>query len=82
MIHLSFLDYVKYAIKPCAVVLLLSLVVPVSLKLLISPGLVFSIFTIILTVISTSAISFLLGLDAEEKNLILGKIRKITKTGK
>lgn len=82
MIHLSFLDYVRYAIKPCAIVLLLSFVVPVSLKLLLSPCLVFSILTIILTVISTSAISFLLGLDAEEKNLILDKIRKVTKTEK
>ena len=79
IIRLSFLDYVRFAVKPCVKVFLLSLIVPIAMKLLTNPGLVISILTIILMVISTALTSFKLGLDVEERNLVLSKIRKIRK---
>lgn len=77
MLKLRLIKYVIYAVKPCATVLLLSLIVPVSMKLLIEPSLLMSLLTIFLTVISTATLSYIFGLDDEERHLIASKIKKI-----
>jgi O-antigen/teichoic acid export membrane protein len=76
MIKLNLTDYLKYAVRPCAVVLLFSLFVPVGMKLLATPGMLFSFITIALTVISTGVLSFSYGLSAEERELVVNKVKK------
>ena len=78
MIKLRVSDYFKHAIQPCAVVLVLSLFVPFGLKLLAGNSFLYSLATIVLTIISTSALSFYYGIDKEMRSLIVSKVRKIT----
>lgn len=78
MIKLSIGDYFKHAILPCAIVLILSVPTPVVLKLLSGNSLFFSFVTIAITIICTSAFSFLFGLDKDLKNFIINKVRGIT----
>ena len=75
MIKLKLINYLKYAARPCATVFLVSLVVPALLKMQPERGLLVSIATIGLTVISTSLLCYRFGLDDELRNLIMGKIR-------
>lgn len=77
MIQLSLIDYLVHAVKPCMIVFVLSLIVPVSMKLLVPPGLVTSLLNCTLTVISTAVLSYVFGLDLEVKEMISKKIRKI-----
>lgn len=79
MMELSLADYVRYAVKPCTVVMLLSMVVPAMMHFLATPGMVVSLLNIALTVIATTTISFMFGLDAEERSLFTSKIAKITR---
>ena len=79
MMELSLVEYIKYAIKPCAVVLLLSLLIPTAMKLLASSSTFMSILDIVLTVIGASIFSFMFGLDDEERTVITNKIEKLTK---
>jgi O-antigen/teichoic acid export membrane protein len=79
MIHLSFMDYLRFAIKPCAVVSFFSLFVPLGMTLFVTPGILKSLLTIGLTGISTVIFSFLFGLDSEERNFIIDKIATLTK---
>jgi O-antigen/teichoic acid export membrane protein len=79
MMELSLTDYVRYAIKPCMVVMLLSMVVPVIMYFLATPSMGASLLNITLTVIATTTISFIFGLDAEERSLFTSKIAKITR---
>lgn len=78
MIKLSLKDYILFAVKPCVFVLLLSLIVPLIMKLLLGESLLISLLIIGCTVISTGIICFKLGLDTEERELILGKVRQFT----
>lgn len=77
MINLKLRDYLTHALSPCVVVLLLSLIVPISLKLFLPQGLLYSFIVIFLTVISTSILSFVFGLDAEVRGLIVHKVNSI-----
>ena len=79
MIHLRLIDYVKHAVRPCAIVLLLSLFVPLLLKLQPERSLLISFVTIVLTVISTGFFCFKIGLDDELRGLIKNKINSILK---
>lgn len=79
MMELSLTDYVRYAIKPCTVVMLLSMVVPAIMHFLTTPSMGASLLNIALTVIATTTISFMFGLDAEERGLFTSKIAKITR---
>lgn len=76
MMKMKLADYIKSAIKPCAIVLALSLIAPVGMKLLTKPGLFTSLLTIVLTVICTCAASYAFGLDNEERSIIKSKIQK------
>ena len=82
MIHLRLIDYVKHAVRPCAIVLLLSLFVPLLLKLQPERSLLISFVTIVLTVISTGFFCFKIGLDDELRGLIKNKINSILKLKK
>jgi hypothetical protein len=77
MINLKLRDYLTHALSPCVVVLLLSLIVPICLKLFLPQGLIYSFIVIFLTVISTSIVSFVFGLDAEVRGLIVNKVNSI-----
>ena len=79
MMELRLIDYVRYAIKPCAVVMVLSMVVPTIMHLLVIPGMVISCLNIVFTVIATTTICFMFGLDAEERSVFTSKITKITR---
>ena len=79
LIKMSLTNYLKYAMKPCAVVLLFSLLVPAAMKILTSPSLPVSLLTIVLTVVSTAVFCFKFGLDDEERKVITDKIAKLTK---
>lgn len=79
MMEMRLSDYVKNALKPCMVVLFLSLIVPAAIKMLTGTGLLFSLLNIVLMVFSTTFISFIYGLDAEERSVITSKIAKLKK---
>lgn len=78
MLKLKLSDYAKYAVKPCGIVLVLSLIVPGGMKLLAENNLILSLLTIFLTVLSTATFSYIFGLDTEERNLIANKLKKLT----
>lgn len=75
LIEMKLSEYFHSVLKPCAIVLLLSLVLPYLLKQLSCPGWGFAILTIALTVISASIVSFAAGLEREERHFILSKVR-------
>lgn len=79
MIKLSLIDYVKHAVRPCLIVLLLSLIVPALLKLQPERSVFMSFVTIVLTVISTAFLCYKIGLDEELRGLIKNKINKVLK---
>ena len=82
MMKMRLTDYLRYAIKPCAVVLFLSLLIPFTMILLTESSFPFSLLTIFLTVISTTAICYIFGLDDEERNVISNKIAELTRKAK
>lgn len=82
MIEMRFADYFMHAVRPCIAVLLLSLLVPITMKLLLEPSILNSILTIILTVIGTIIPAYLIGLDSEMRSLITDKLKKVTKQAK
>ncbi len=79
MIELKLTDYYRYAIRPCIMVLLCSLLTPLLIKMLIEPSLLLSLANIVLTIISTVVLCFIFGLDDEERNIISSKIARLTK---
>jgi len=79
MLKLRFIKYIIYAVKPCATVLFLSLLVPLGMKILATPCLTTSLLNILLTVISTATLSYIFGLDTEERLLISRKVKEITR---
>ena len=79
MIKLRLIDYVYHAVKPCAIVLLLSVIVPALLKIQPERSLLISFVTIALTVVSTGFFCYKIGLDQELRNLIKGKVNKMMK---
>lgn len=79
MIKLNLLDYFKHAVRPCAIVLLLSLIIPALLKLQPERSLLISFVTIAATFVSTGFFCYKIGLDEELRNLINEKVVKIIK---
>ena len=75
-IKLSLKEYFYNVLKPCAILLILSLIVPVMLKMLTGTGLLFSLLTIAATVISTGILCYTIGLDEGMRNLIKEKVQK------
>ena len=76
-ISLSLKDYIRFSIKRCLLVLVLSLIVPLLLKFLLDENLFLSIVNIILSVICTSIISFEFGLEAAERRAVTYKVKSI-----
>jgi O-antigen/teichoic acid export membrane protein len=79
MMEMKLVDYLKYAIKPCVIVLFLSLLIIVPIKLLIASNILFSVLTIITTIVVTTFFSFKYGLNDEEQTVIIKKIAKLVK---
>lgn len=75
MINLHISDYLRQAVKPCVYVLLLSLIVPLLMKLMPVRGAIWSLANILLTVGSTTALSYLIGLDEEMRCIISDKVK-------
>jgi hypothetical protein len=75
MISLRLTDFLKHAIRRCALVTLLSLIVPVAMMLFTEPSLLSSVIDIIVTIICTTVLSFFFGFEQEERRLILEKVR-------
>ena len=61
----------------CALVLLLSLFVPVMIKIIIEPSFLISILNIGLTVISTTVLCIAFGLETEERLKMKKKVREL-----
>ena len=76
-IELSLREYARYAVMRCAIVLLLSLIIPFAVVLLIAPGTLISILNILLMVISTIVISYIFGLEAQERTNVKNKVKTI-----
>lgn len=77
-IKLSLKEYFFNVLKPCAIVLILSLIVPVVLKLLVGrDGMFLSFLIIIATVICTGALCYTIGLDKEMRILIKKKVTSL-----
>ena len=82
MIQLSLVDYLRFAVRPCAVVLVLSLIIPIGMVLFTESTLLTSLLTIGLTVLGTTIISFIFGTDKAERAFILNRITKLRKKNK
>lgn len=78
LIKMRISAYFDAVVKRCGLVLVLSLVLPSLLKQLSDSSLGFAIITILLTLISTAIVSFIVGLDGEERNFVLAKIKHAT----
>ncbi len=76
-IRMRFIDYSYNVIKPCAAVLLLSLIAPFIIKQLTTPRFISSILNIAITVACTSILCYTMGIDKEMRILIKRKILKI-----
>lgn len=74
---LRFMQYIMFAIKPCAMVLLSSMFVPIVVKMLLSPGLAAALINIVLTVFSTTALCFAFGFEAGERREAKRRVVKI-----
>lgn len=75
LISMKFGEYIHSDVKPCVLVLLLSMILPCILKQASCSSWGFAILTITLTVISTIVMSFVAGLKSEEQHLILSKMK-------
>lgn len=75
LIQMKISEYFYSVVKPCATVLLLSIVLPYLLKQVSCPGWGYAMLTIILTVIGTLVVSYTTGLDSEERKFIMSKVK-------
>ena len=76
MINLSIREYLTKVMLGVAMVLLFSLPLPLIVKYFMPKGVWSALVVIAVSVVSTTAVVFLLGLGKEEKKFILSKIRK------
>ena len=73
-IQMDLKDYSLNVLRPCTIVLLLSLIAPIMMKQLIGPGILFSLLTIAITVICTVFLCYMIGIDKEMRSLIKKKV--------
>lgn len=73
-IRLSFVDYSKNFLKPCLLVFVLSLIIPIVFKTLMGTGFLSSLLMIIITVIATGILSYAIGLDEGMRILVKEKV--------
>ena len=76
MMSMSMKDYLLMVGKPCLFVTLLSAIIPIAMKMAGPKGLLYSLLTIVVTILSTIAASYIAGLSREEKKLCNAYIRK------
>lgn len=76
-IVLSLGDYIKYALTRCILVMILSLIAPLTITIVAKPGLLVSIMNIVITVICTTFISFVFGLEVQEQRNVKKKVKSI-----
>lgn len=76
-IYMEMKDYFIHVLKPCSLVLLLSLVTPIVLKQLTDFGIWQSLMTIFITVVSAGVLCYTIGIDREMRVLIKEKVLKI-----
>lgn len=77
LIHMDMKDYTLHVLKPCSLVLLLSLIIPAIMKQLTDTGIELSLLTIAITVISTGVLCYAIGIDKEMRVMIKGKVYKL-----
>ena len=76
-IHMEMKDYFIHVLKPCLLVLLLSLITPIVIKQLTDSGIWHSLMTILVTVVSTGVLCYAIGIDKGMRVLIKEKVLKI-----
>jgi O-antigen/teichoic acid export membrane protein len=76
-IYMNMKDYALHVLKPCSLVLLLSLITPALMKQLTDRGIGLSLLTIAITVISTGALCYTIGLDKGMRVMIKEKVYKL-----
>jgi ABC-type proline/glycine betaine transport system permease subunit len=81
-IHMSMKDYTFHVLKPCLLVLLLSLIAPIIMKHLTESGIWQSLMTIFITVVSTGVLCYTIGIDRGMRVLIREKVLKIIRKKK
>lgn len=75
IIKLRLIDFLRFAVMRCVLVLLLSLFVPAIIKIFVEPSFFVSILNIVLTVISTTILCFTFGLEDDERRKVKNKVR-------
>ena len=73
LIDFELKEFIKQVILRCLIVVLLSMVIPVALRSYISEGVGNSFIIIMTCVVSSSIVSFLVGLDNHERTTVLNK---------
>ena len=76
-IKLKLRDYISNVLRPCSIVMVISMIVPVVLKLLTGHGILFSFLNIAVTVMATSILCYTIGIDKEMRGMIKEKVKKI-----
>lgn len=76
MIKMSIKEYLIMVVKPCFEVLILSAIIPFTMKIYGGPGLMYTILTIVIAIILTITVCYLAGLTSDERNLIKSFITK------
>ena len=73
-IHLDLKNYFHNVLRPCTLVLLLSIITPIMMKQLIGSGGIFSFLNIAMTVIATGVLCYTIGMDEGMRSLVKEKI--------
>lgn len=75
LLKFSILDYIKKVCIPTFLVFLLSPIIPYSIKQIAQDSLIYSLLICLISAISVVIFMWFIGLNKEEKNIILSKIR-------
>lgn len=79
-IHMDVKDYSLNVLRPCSLVLILSLITPFVMKQLTDSGIIYSLLTVAITVTSTGVLCYKIGIDKgmriHIKKKMLSKIKK------
>lgn len=77
MIHINIKDYFSNVISRCAVVFILSIIIPFLLYISLSDGIVNAVCIILVSVLCALLASFFIGLDMHERKVIYQKLKGI-----
>ena len=75
LLYFSILDYIKKVCIPTFLVFLLSPIMPYCIKRIAQDSLIYSLLICLISAISVVIFMWFIGLNKEEKNIILSKIR-------